>query len=311
MRVLLTGGAGFIGSNLAHALVSAGHRVTVVDKLTYAGNRSNITGLDLEFVEGDICDTTLVKRLVKNCDVVINMAAESHVTRSFHGASEFIRTNVDGARIVIEAAIEAQVGRIIQMSTDEVFGPAPEGVSFGIDDPHKPRNPYAASKSAAEAFIKAVRNITGADVNIVRCTNNYGPRQHLEKAIPCWISHALRGDPVPIHGTGVAERDWMHVRDLVAGILRVIEIGSPSETFHFSGRNSHTNRKVAEKLANMCGGGKIVSTPERLGQDMRYDLDDQATREALGWEPIISFEEGLKETIRWYTPSGHKQIQDC
>ena len=311
MRVLLTGGAGFIGSNLAHALVSTGHDVTVIDKLTYAGDRSNIYGLDLNFVEGDICDETLVKRLVKNRDIVINMAAESHVTRSFHGASEFIRTNIDGARIVVEAAIDAQVGRIIHMSTDEVFGPAPHGVSFGVNAPHKPRNPYAASKSAAEAFIRAVRNITGADINIIRCTNNYGPRQHLEKAIPCWISHALRGDPVPIHGEGVAERDWMHVRDLVDGILRVLEVGSKSETFHFSGRNSQTNRAVAEKLAEMCGGGEIVSTPERLGQDMRYELDDRATRETLGWEPRISFEDGLRETIQWFTPSGHKQIQDC
>jgi dTDP-glucose 4,6-dehydratase len=280
-----------------------------MDKLTYAGDRANLSGLDLDFVEGDICDATLVKQLVTDCEVVINMAAESHVTRSFHGASEFIRTNVDGARIVVEASIAAGVDRIIHMSTDEVFGPASAGVSFDLHDPHKPRNPYAASKSAAEAFIVAVRNITGADINIVRCTNNYGPRQHIEKAIPCWVTHARLGEPIPIHGEGVAERDWMHVRDLADGILRIMEVGSKSETFHFSGRNSRTNRSVAELVAEMCGGGEIVSTPERLGQDMRYDLDDKATREALGWEPKIGFEQGLKETIRWFTPAGFKPSQ--
>jgi len=310
MRVLLTGGAGFIGSNLAHALVSAEHEVTIVDKLTYAGDKSNLYGLDLEFIEGDICDTGLVKRLVQGKDVVINMAAESHVTRSFHGASDFIKTNVDGARIVVEAAISANVERVVHMSTDEVFGPAPVGVSFGVSDPHKPRNPYAASKSAAEAFINAIRNITGAELNIVRCTNNYGPRQHREKAIPCWITHALKGEPIPIHGEGTAERDWVHVRDLVAGILKILEAGSRSATYHFSGRNSQTNRSVAERVARLCGGGEIVSTPERLGQDMRYDLNDTATREALNWAPKISFDEGLRETIPWYKTSGHKPRQD-
>jgi dTDP-glucose 4,6-dehydratase len=309
MRVLLTGGAGFIGSNLAHALVSTGHEVTVLDKLTYAGNRANLNDLDLDFVVGDICDVTLVKRLVKDREVVINMAAESHVTRSFHGASEFIKTNVNGARIVVRSAIEANVGRIIHMSTDEVFGPAPEGVSFKPNDPHKPRNPYAASKSAAEAFINAIRNNTGAEINIVRCTNNYGPRQHLEKAIPCWVTHALRGDPIPIHGEGIAERDWMHVRDLVTGILRIIEVGSKSETYHFSGRNSLTNRSVANQVAELCGGGEVISTIERLGQDMRYDLDDQTTRESLGWEPKISFKEGLAETVGWFTSSSLKPSQ--
>lgn len=299
-RVLLTGGAGFIGSSVARALLERGDEVVVLDKLTYAGRREHLEGLDLELVVGDICDAPLVARLISGMDAVVHLAAESHVTRSIVDASPFIRTNIEGTRVIVEAAVEAGVERIVHMSTDEVFGSACSGEAFGVDDPHAPSNAYAASKSSAEAIIQSMRHTHGARVNIVRCTNNYGPRQHLEKAIPCWASHAIAEEPIPIHGDGTAQRDWLHVGDMARGIAMILDGGELDRTYHFSGGTSLPNRSVAEKIAEICGGGEVFSEADRPGQDRRYALDDSYTREVLGWRPLVEFSRGLEETVEWY-----------
>lgn len=298
-RTLLTGGAGFIGSNLARHLIAAGHRLRVLDKLTYAGNVSNLEGLELEFVQGDVCDQGLVASAMDGVDLVIHAAAESHVTRSLENAAPFIQSNIEGTRVVVQTAADLGVAHCIHFSTDEVFGSTPLGERFGPLAPHRPSNAYAASKASAEAFIQAIARRTGYPCTILRMTNNYGPRQHQEKAIPSWIAHALAGKPIPIDGKGTAERDWLHVDDFCQGVLRVIEAGRPGDIHHFAGRNSRPNRAVAEFIASLHGHLPLQEGPERPGQDARYWIDDTDTREALDWAPQIAFEDGLRDLIRW------------
>ena len=298
-HILLTGGAGFIGSAIARRLASTGHRTVVVDKLTYAGRKENLDGVNVELVVGDVCDKALIRELVDGADAVIHAAAESHVTRSLEDGSPFIRTNIEGSRVVVQAAADASVPHCIHLSTDEVFGPAAHGERFTIHSPHRPSNAYAASKSAAEAFIRSIEHRSHYACSVVRMTNNYGPRQHPEKAIPCWIEHALDNKSIPIHGKGLAERDWLHVEDFCTGILSVLHHGNPGEIHHFSGGNSLPNRQVAEKIAAHCGGQSIIEGPERPGQDARYGLDDSHTREKLRWEPRFNFDTGLKDLIDW------------
>jgi dTDP-glucose 4,6-dehydratase len=297
-HTLLTGGAGFIGSTLARHLLAAGHRLVVLDKLTYAGNRENLHGLDLELVVGDVCDKNLVRELVAGAEVVIHAAAESHVTRSHQNAAPFIRSNIEGSRVIIQSASNAQVPHCIHLSTDEVFGPAAAGQRFGFDDTHRPSNAYAASKASAEAFLQVIRKRDLYPFTLVRMTNNYGPRQHEEKAIPCWINHALQDRPVPIHGHGTAERDWLHVDDFAQGITKVLAHGTPGETHHFSGGNSRTNRQVAEMIAKICGAPSVQEGPERPGQDARYALNDDATRAKLNWKPTQNFETNLLALVQ-------------
>jgi len=299
-HTLLTGGAGFIGSALARHLIEAGHKLVVLDKLTYAGKRSNLEGLNLEFVQGDVCDEPLVRELVRGADIVIHAAAESHVTRSLEAAAPFIRTNVEGSRVLVQAAADAGTPHCVHLSTDEVFGPAAPGQRFEANSPHRPSNAYAASKASAETFIRVIRQRSGYPCTVVRMTNNYGPRQHSEKAIPCWIEHALAGKAIPIHGKGVAERDWLHVDDFATGILRLLQHGSPGETHHFSGGNCMTNRSVAEKISALCTDQPIAEGPERPGQDARYALNDDETRSLLQWAPALPFDESLANLIAWF-----------
>jgi len=294
---LLTGGAGFIGSHLAEALVKSGRRVVVLDKLTYAGNRENLHNIDVDLVVGDISDTTLVQRLCEEAECVINTAAESHVTRSLSNANPFIQTNVEGARTVVEAAAKAGVPHCIHFSTDEVFGPSNRGQKFVINSPHKPSNAYAASKASGEAFIQSVCIREKYPCTIVRMTNNYGERQHIEKAIPSWIAHATAKKPIPIHGQGKAERDWLHVSDFCQGILQLIEQADPGEIHHFAGGCSRSNRSVVDRIAETCGGVEIKEGPERPGQDMRYLLEDSNTRKRLNWQPEVPFEQGLDSLV--------------
>ncbi len=303
MRVLLTGGAGFIGSEVARQLISAGHQVVVLDKLTYAGKQEHLEGLDLELVIGDVCDQSLVRELVEGTEAVIHAAAESHVTRSLDEAQVFIQTNVEGTRVVLEAAAAAGVKHAIHVSTDEVFGSCPEGhAPFQPQDRLAPGNPYAATKAAAEAFVHATRQTFDYAATIVRSTNNYGPRQHREKAIPYWIGAALGLGPLTIHGDGSPIRDWVHVSDFAAGLLAVLDRGTPGSVYHFSGGNPRQNRQVAEHILDLSDRPRsaLEPVPDRPGQDMRYALDDASTRRELGWRPQIPFEEGLKMTIAWY-----------
>ncbi len=298
MRVLVTGGAGFIGSALSRALVAVGHKVVVLDKLTYAGCREHLDGVDVELVVGDVCDAGLAQDLLREQDVVVHAAAESHVTRSLDDVAPFLKTNIDGTRCMLEAAATARVPHFIHISTDEVFGSAPQGVSFRPNDPLRPGNLYAASKASAEAMVHAVAHTRGYAATIVRCTNNYGPRQHEEKAIPTWIASALTGRPLPIHGDGRAIRDWLYVDDFARGLVSLLE-HPPGGVHHFTGGSPLSNAQVARRVASRLGG-VLLHVTERLGQDARYDLDDTRTRRDLAWEPRVSFSEGLENTIGWY-----------
>lgn len=298
-RILLTGGAGFIGSALARALVADGWTVTVLDLLTYAGRRSHLDGVDAELVVGDVCDEALVRRLMAGQDAVVHAAAESHVARSLLDPAPFLRTNIEGARVVLEAAAAHGVPHAVHLSTDEVFGEAPAEGRFGPDAPLRPGNLYAATKAAAEALVHAIRHTRGYPVSVVRCTNNYGPRQHGEKAIPTWIRLALAGEPLTLHGDGLARRDWLHVDDFAAGIIALLRGGQPGEVHHFAGGNERENGQLAAQLLALCGGGRLTHVEERPGQDRRYALNDDATRAALGWAPKVSLNDGLAATVRW------------
>jgi dTDP-glucose 4,6-dehydratase len=290
-KLLLTGGAGFMGSAVARALAVEGWEVVVLDALTYAGDARHLEGVEARLVVGDVCDEALVSGLVAGVEAVVHMAAETHVERSLSSAAPFVRSNVEGTRVVLDAC--ARAGRaLVHVSTDEVFGTAPPGAAFAEDAPLRPRNPYAATKAAAEMLLGAARESAGFRARLVRCVNNFGPRQHEEKAIPGWLARARRGEPLPLHGRGEAIRDWLHVEDFAAAMVRILAYEGPREVFHLAGRQERTNRDVAALLAQRFAV-PLVEVPDRPGQDARYALDDAGTRRDLGWQPAIPLEDGL------------------
>ncbi|MFG1696943.1 dTDP-glucose 4,6-dehydratase [Nonomuraea sp. NPDC049309] len=297
-RVLVTGGAGFIGSQFVRGLRDAD--VTVLDKLTYAGNRANLEGVPHRFVHGDVCDAELLSRIVPGHDLVVNFAAESHVDRSIEGAAEFVRTNVLGTQTLLQACLDAGVPKVVQVSTDEVYGSIDIG-SWDESAPVRPRSPYAASKAGGDMIAQAYAITHGLNVSITRCGNNYGPRQYPEKIIPLFITNLLRGRKVPLYGDGGNVRDWIHVEDHCAGIRLVADVGEPGEVYHIAGTAELTNKELTARLLEACGKGwdMVEYVADRKGHDRRYSLDDRKLR-ALGWRPRISFEQGLKETVRWY-----------
>ena len=295
--VLLTGGAGFMGSTVARHLLEAGWDVRVYDALTYAGDRANLDGLDVAFLHADVGDGNLLWPAVREADLVVHMAAESHVERSFTDGDRFIRTNVEGTRNVLAACVAAGNRPLLHVSTDEVFGSAADGVAFAEDAPLRPGNPYAATKAAAECLVAAWRNTFGLVTKVVRCTNNYGLRQHPEKAVAGWVRRAVAGAPLPLHGRGEAVRDWLHVDDFARGLVAVIAYEGPREMFHLAGRQPRTNREMAELIAGLVGGVPLVEVPDRPGQDARYALDDAATRVDLGWSPRVPLEDGVAALV--------------
>lgn len=299
-RILVTGGAGFMGSQLVRSLADTGRDVVVFDKLTYAGNRAFLDGVSHTFVHGDVCDEDAVRRVMGDVDAVVHMAAESHVARSLTGPDAFLHTNVLGTRVMLDAACRAGVDRFIHISTDEVFGQAPHGVAFGPDAPMRPGNAYAASKVGAEGLVHAWRHTHGYPAAIVRCTNNYGPRQHPEKAIPCWILSALHGRTLPVHGEGTAIRDWLFVEDFARGIIAGLNRWQDQATWHFAGQQHQENRRTAGAIASMLGAPGLAFGPDRQGQDSRYALNDMGTRAALDWAPRVAMEDGIQRTIEWY-----------
>ncbi len=303
-RVLVTGGAGFMGSQLVRTLAGAGWTVVVLDKLTYAGHRVFLEGVDHDLIVGDVCDPAMVQGAMEGVDAVIHMAAESHVARSLSDPDAFLRTNVLGTRVVLDGARQAGIQRFIHISTDEVFGSAPVGVAYGPTGRVCPGNAYAASKVAGEALVHAWRHTHGLPAAIVRCTNNYGPRQHPEKAIPCWTLAGLRGESLPVHGEGLAERDWLHVEDFAVGVLQGLEAFRGDACWHFAGQSHVRNRDMAGRIAEQLSAPGLSFGPERQGQDSRYELDDSATRAELGWAPQVSPEDGLARTIEWYREHG-------
>ncbi|MER7759875.1 dTDP-glucose 4,6-dehydratase [Streptomyces sp. NPDC097619] len=309
MKVLVTGGAGFIGSHYVRTMLAGGYpgfenaRVTVLDKLTYAGNRDNIPlgHPRLGLVEGDICDRDLLLDLLPGHDAVVHFAAESHVDRSLIGADAFVRTNVLGTQTLLDACLAAQVGRVVHVSTDEVYGSIAEG-SWTEDWPLRPNSPYAASKAASDLIARSYWRTHGLEVSITRCSNNFGPYQHPEKLIPLFVTRLLRGEQVPLYGDGLNVREWLHVDDHSRAIQLVLTKGSAGEIYNVGGGNEQTNLAVTERLLELCGAdrSRIRHVADRKGHDQRYALDETKIREELGYEPEIDFAQGLADTVAWY-----------
>ena len=305
MRLLVTGGAGFIGSNFVHyVLEETDHEVVTLDALTYAGRKSNLDGVlespRHEFVEGDIRDRTLVIDLMTDADIVLNFAAESHVDRSIESTEPFVSTNVQGTRTLLDAARSADIDRFVQISTDEVYGEIEEG-TFSEGDPLNPRNPYAATKAGADLLALSYHTTYDLPVVVTRSSNNYGPRQHPEKLIPKFIANAARGEPLPVYGDGSNVREWTYVRDNCRAVNVVMREGSPGSIYNIGSGEELRNIEVTRLILDAVDAseGLIEFVEDRPGHDQRYALDTRRI-EALGWEPQWSFDEGLERTVAYY-----------
>jgi dTDP-glucose 4,6-dehydratase len=312
MRVFVTGGAGFIGSHYVRTMLTGGYlgyddaTVTVFDKLTYAGNLANlesVSGLPgYRFVHGDILDGALLDDVLPGHDVVVNFAAESHVDRSIHGAADFVTTNVVGVQTLLDAALRAGVPRVVQVSTDEVYGSIAEG-SFRETDPLEPNSPYSAAKAGGDLIARSYFVTHKLNVSITRCTNNYGPYQYPEKVIPLFVTNLLDGKTVPLYGDGLNIRDWLHVDDHCRGIQLVVDSGRPGEVYNIGGGVELTNRELTERLLAATGrdwATFVTYVEDRKGHDRRYSLSDDKIRTELGYAPRVDFTDGLAETVQWY-----------
>lgn len=308
--IFVTGGAGFIGSAFIRLVLDETDDVEIVnyDALTYAGNLENLEGIDSHrhtFIKGDICDRgLLLKALPGNCDAIFNFAAESHVDRSILSADEFLRTNVLGTQALLDAAREKQVGRFIQISTDEVMGSLGDDSEdlFYESSPLHPNSPYAASKAAAELVVRAARETHGIDTVITRCGNNYGPRQFPEKLIPLMIANALNDVPLPVYGDGQNVRDWIYVDDHCRAIWLAFEKGTAGEIYNIGARNEKANIEVVTSILDLLGKphSLIEYVKDRLGHDRRYAIDPAKAETDLGWRPQLSWANGLRQTVDWY-----------
>jgi dTDP-glucose 4,6-dehydratase len=311
VKILVTGAAGFIGSNYVRRQLAdaypetAGAHVTVLDKLTYAGTLTNLAAVAdsarYTFVEGDICDVGLVKELMPGHDAVVHFAAESHVDRSITGAADFVATNVLGTQTLLQAALDAGVGKFVHVSTDEVYGSIESG-SWDETCPLEPNSPYSASKAGSDLLARAYARTFGMDVCITRCSNNYGPHQFPEKVIPLFVTNLMDHLPVPLYGEGRNVRDWLHVDDHCRGINLVLAGGRAGEAYNIGGGTELTNVELTERLIAAMGVGweMVTRVPDRKGHDLRYSVDITKISEELGYTPQVPFEQGLAETIDWY-----------
>ena len=308
MRLLVTGGAGFIGSNYIRMLVNGElkgiSKIIVLDKLTYSGNKQNLIDLDsssYEFIQGDICDTDLVSKLSKQVDAIVNFAAESHVDRSIDSSKEFIQTNVFGTHTLLESARKNNLSTFLQVSTDEVYGSISEG-SWDEDFPLQPNSPYAASKASADLISQAYHRTYGMDVRITRCSNNYGPYQYPEKVIPLFITNLIEGKKVPLYGQGLNIRDWLHVTDHCRGIHLVLTKGKSGDGFNVGGGRELSNIELTRIILQAIGASEesIERVADRLGHDFRYSLSIEKITKQLGYKPVVDFESGISQTIKWY-----------
>jgi dTDP-glucose 4,6-dehydratase len=310
MRVLITGGAGFIGSNfvrmIAQGLFSNISTVQVLDKLTYAGVVENLLGVstipNYAFIQGDICDPSLVSELISEVDAVINFAAESHVDRSISGAVDFVQTNIVGVQVLLDAIKSSgKKIRFLQISTDEVYGSIEEG-SWSENWPLQPNSPYSASKASGELLARSYNKTHGMDVVITRCSNNYGTHHFPEKLIPLFITNLLEGKTVPVYGTGKNVRDWLHVDDHCRGIYKVLMNGRSGEVYNIGGGRELTNLEITGFILDAMGADEtsIEYVVDRKGHDLRYSVDWGKIRSELGYQPQVKFEDGLRETIQWY-----------
>jgi dTDP-glucose 4,6-dehydratase len=313
VKILVTGGAGFIGSNFIHYMMEKhpDYRIICLDKLTYAGNLRNLESVlnieNFRFIKGDICDRELVYKVFEEekPDVVVNFAAESHVDRSIEDPEIFLKTNVIGTQVLMDACRKYGIKRFHQVSTDEVYGDLPldrPDLKFTEKSPLKPSSPYSASKASADLLVMAYHRTYGLPVTISRCSNNYGPYQFPEKLIPLMIINAIHDRPLPVYGDGKNVRDWIHVKDHCEAIDLIIHEGKEGEIYNIGGENERSNIEVVKMIL------KELSKPESLikfvkdrpGHDRRYALDITKMKEEFGWSPKISFEEGLRSTIKWY-----------
>jgi len=305
-KILVTGGAGFIGSNFIHYLLRKYPDLQIInlDKLTYAGNLDNLRDVEndprYQFVKGDICDSEVVERLMKGVDVVVNFAAESHVDRSILDPGSFIRTDIYGTYVLLEAARKTHLERFIQISTDEIYGSIEKG-SFKETDPLMPSSPYSASKAGADRLAYSYFVTYGLPVIITRCSNNFGPYQYPEKLIPLFVTNALEGKKLPIYGDGKNVRDWIYVQDHCEAIDLLIQKGINGEVYNIGAGNEKTNLEITHFILEKLNKPKdlMVFVPDRLGHDRRYSLDWSKIRR-LGWEPKHNFEQALEYTIEWY-----------
>jgi dTDP-glucose 4,6-dehydratase len=304
VKLLVPGGAGFIGSAYVRRRLaeSPGDEIVVLDKLTYAGNRDNLREAPserLDLVVADIADREAVAAAIEGCEAVVNFAAESHVDRSIDDPGEFIRTDVYGTYVLLEAAREAGI-RHLQVSTDEVYGSIAEG-SFTEVSPLDPSSPYAASKAGGDLITSAFQRTYGADTLIVRASNNYGPYQHPEKLIPLCVLNALAGDKLPLYGDGMQVRNWLFVEDFAAAIDLVLERGEPGEVYNVGGPEEKPNVEVVKRILDLTGRdvSLIDHVGDRPGHDRRYSLASKRISE-LGWSARVGFDEGLERTVAWY-----------
>ena len=299
MRVLVTGGAGFIGSHFAKRLAATGDEVAVLDKLTYSGNRANLEGGDVEFFEGDICDPDAVAEAGAGAEAIVNFAAETHVDRSILGATEFVETDVLGTVVLLSWARDAGV-RLVQVSTDEVYGDVPEGESSSESDPLRPSSPYSASKAGGDLQVLAAVRTFGVDACVTRGANTYGPNQYPEKLIPLFVTNALDGEPLPVYGDGRQQREWLHVGDHCAAVELVLREGASGEVYNVGGEE-HENLELTRRILELTGADPALvrHVEDRPGHDRRYSLDDARLR-TLGWSPQRSLDGGLAETVDWY-----------
>ena len=307
-NVLVTGGAGFIGSNFVRYMVDKYPEYDIInlDALTYCGNLENLKDIEnkenYSFVKGDIRDKSIVDDLVKKCDYVINFAAESHVDRSISDPEIFIKSNVLGTQVLLNASKEFGVEKYIQISTDEVYGTLGESGYFTENSPLQPNSPYSASKAGGDLITRAYFETFDLPMNITRCSNNYGPYQFPEKLIPLMISNALENKSLPVYGDGKNIRDWLHVYDHCTAIDLVLHEGKLGEVYNIGGNNEKENIYIVKLILEELGKDEslIEFVTDRLGHDRRYAIDSTKIQTDLGWKPKYTFEIGIKETIKWY-----------
>ncbi|SDW68919.1 dTDP-glucose 4,6-dehydratase [Paenibacillus sp. CF384] len=310
MKLIVTGGSGFIGSNYLQYMIAnyPGYTFINVDALTYAGNQENLTSIanhpNYRFVQADIADRAAMELIFahEGVDAVIHFAAESHVDRSITQPDIFVRTNVLGTQTLLDLAKQYEVAKFVHVSTDEVYGTLGDTGLFTETTPLAPNSPYSASKAGSDLLVRAYHETYGMNVNITRCSNNYGPYQFPEKLIPLMIQRALADQPLPVYGDGLNVRDWLYVEDHCSAIDRVLHAGRPGEVYNVGGNNERSNLQVVSTILSELGKPESLLTfvPDRLGHDRRYAIDADKIRTELGWSPKYDYQSGIKSTIRWY-----------
>jgi dTDP-glucose 4,6-dehydratase len=300
--VLLTGGAGFIGSNFAHRAVETFDEVYILDKLTYAGSLNNLKEIQdrITFVEGDVSDRETIQELYEEVNYVVNFAAESHVDRSISGGEKFIETNILGAYVAMDALRDANIERFVQISTDEVYGSIEQG-AFTERDGLDPSSPYSASKASTDLFVNAMWETYGLPITVVRPTNVFGPRQHPEKLIPKFTLRAMAGKSLPVYGDGQNVRQWLYITDLCDALIKILGCGRDT-VYNVAGTSNESNLDVVEAILNRVGASEdlVEFVEDRKGHDYRYALSGDQIKEELNFEPSVDFQEGISKTVSWY-----------